>query len=163
MSAKKSAGFVEIFENLVHVGLWAGGLLAVILHPFEEGLWGYEFEADKAGDLLARAIEKDQCRICFDLIFLGEGFVGGFELGGLFFGPGEVELHQDEVLFREIFKCGLLEHIFGELHAGWAPVGACELQEDGLFARRGLGEGGGIIRAPNIGGVKADCGKKEAE
>ena len=163
MSAKKSAGFVEIFENLVHVGLWAGGLLAVILHPFEEGLGGSEFEADKAGDFLAGAIKENQCGKSFDLIFLGESFVGGFEFGGLFFGPGEVELYQDEVLFREIFKCGLLEHIFGELHAGWAPVGACELEEDGLFARGGLGESGGIIRAPNIGGVEADCGKKEAE
>ena len=138
MSAKKSAGLVKIFENLVHVGFWAGGLLAVILHPFEEGLGGSEFEADKAGDFLARAIKEDQCGKSLDLIFLGEGFVGGFELGGLFFRSGKVELHQDEIFFSKILKGGLLKHIFCEFHAGWAPIGAGELEENGLFARSRL-------------------------
>ena len=97
------------------------------------------------------------------MVFFVEGFVGGFELGGLFLIAREVQLYEHKIFFRKILKCGLLKNSFGEFLAGRAPVGARELEEDRLFARGGLREGGGVIRAPDFGGMEADRGKKEAE
>ncbi len=161
---KEGASFVKIFENLVHEVISSRvELFAVILHPLEEGLGSSELKAHNTGDFLAGAVEEDQGRETFDLIFFGKSFVGGLEIGGLFFALRKVELHQDKILLCKILKSGLLEDSFGELHAGGTPVGACELEENRFFTRGGLGEGSGVIRAPDIRGVEAERAKKKGE
>ena len=138
-------------------------LLFVFIHPLDEGWHSAAAVADLAGEFHAFAVEEDDGWEALDFVFLGEGLVGCFLFLGLLGTAGEIEFHGNEVRAREFLEGGLGKDIGGLFFTGWAPVGACELEEDGLFARGGWGEGGGIIRAPNIGGVEADCGKKEAE
>jgi hypothetical protein len=99
---------------------------------------GRVFRSEEAVEFFLRSIEKDDGGESLDLEFLGMGLI---LFRQIFVTAGEVELDEDE-FFGGFLDEGLLgEHLLAHHDAGWAPVGAGKLDEDGLIFGFGFLEG----------------------
>ena len=79
--------------------------------------------------LLAAAVQHDDGGKSKNFVLLGQLHVLLFLLCGLGFSARKIELHQNEIVVREIFELRLRQNILVEFDALAAPVGSREIEE----------------------------------
>lgn len=85
--------------------------------------------------LLAAAVQHDEGGKSKNFVLLGQLHVLLFFLRGLGFFAGKIELHQNEIVVREIFELWLRQNILVEFDAPAAPVRSRKIEEKKFVVR----------------------------
>jgi hypothetical protein len=85
--------------------------------------------------LLAAAVQHDNGGKSKNFVLLGQLHVLLFFLCGLGFSARKIELHQNEIVVREIFELGLRQNILVEFDAPPAPVRSRKIEEKKFVVR----------------------------
>jgi len=85
--------------------------------------------------LLAVAIQHDDGGKSKDVVLLGQLHVLLSLLCRLGFSAGKIELHQNEIIVREVFELRLRENVLVEFDAPPAPVRSRKIEEKKLVVR----------------------------
>jgi len=88
--------------------------------------------------LLAGAVQHNDGGKSKNFVLLGQLHVLLFLLCGLGFSARKIELHQNEIVVREIFELLLRQNIFVEFDAPPAPVRPRKIEEKKFVIRFGL-------------------------
>src|SRR5438477_6134132 len=80
-------------------------------------------------DLPTGPIQHHNRRKTLDLVPHGQFLVLLTKIGALRFASGKIDLHQDEVLVRILFKLWLRKNLFVQPDTITAPIGAGEIQK----------------------------------
>ena len=85
--------------------------------------------------LLAAAVQHDDGGKSKNFVLLSQLHVLLFFLSGLGFFARKIELHQNEIVVREIFELWLRQNILVEFNAPPAPVRSREIEENKFVIR----------------------------
>src|ERR1043166_9044554 len=87
---------------------------------------------------LAVTVQHDNSGKSKNFVLLGQFHVLLSFLCRLGFSARKIELHQNEIIVREVFELRLRENVLVEFDAPPAPVRSCKIEEQKFVVRLGL-------------------------